>query len=588
VLIPKTNKPECMKDLRPISLCNVVYKLVSKMLASRLKEILGEIISPNQSAFVPGRLITYNILLAYECTHFMRNKKHGKDTYAAVKLNMSKAYDRLEWGFLERIMRRMGFAERWIQRIMLCVTYVSYQVRVNGTLTDVIFPGRGLRQGDPLSPYLFLLCAEGFSALLNKAEVEGELEGIQFCHGAPSFNHLLFADDSLVLIKATRESAKSLQNLLELYEICSGQTINLDKSSIMFSRNTKARHKAHVRSVLNISAEAMTEKYLGLPVHVGRSLSKTFEYLKDRIWKKIQGWKERMLSKTGKDILIKACAQAIPTFAMSCFDLTKGLCDEMSKMICRYWWAQQENENKMHWLSWETLTKPKSEGGLGFRDLHGFNIAMLARQGWRMLTNPESLCARVLKARYFPNTSVLDATPTAGISYSWRSILKGIALLKEGIIWRIGDGSSVNIWSDAWLAREGMPQPVTPRGQCILTKVNELIEPHSGQWDEELIRDTFWEIDARVILATPIRDDFEDFPAWHFDSKGLFSVKSAYRVYVRRRDANIASSSLSTEGKSFWTKIWEIPCIPKVKQFLWRLAHNSLPIMANIERRGIE
>jgi hypothetical protein len=272
VLIPKTNKPECMKDLRPISLCNVVYKLVSKMLASRLKEILDEIISPNQSAFVPGRLITNNILLAYECTHFMRNKKHGKDTYAAVKLDMSKAYDREEWGFLERIMRRMGFVERWIERIMLCVTSVSYQVRVNGTLTDVIFPGRGLRQGDPLSPYLFLLCAEGFSALLNKAEIEGELEGIQICHGAPSFNHLVFADDSLVLIKATRESTKSLQNVLELYEICSGQTINLDKSPIMFSGNTKARHKAHVRSVLNIRAKAMTEKYLGLPVHVGRSI----------------------------------------------------------------------------------------------------------------------------------------------------------------------------------------------------------------------------------------------------------------------------------------------------------------------------
>jgi ribonuclease HI len=215
-------------------------------------------------------------------------------------------------------------------------------------------------------------------------------------------------------------------------------------------------------------------------------------------------------------------------------------------------------------------------------------MAMLARQGWRMLTNPESLCARVLKARYFPNTSVLEATPAAGISYSWRSILKGIALLKEGITWRIGDGLSVNIWTDAWLARDGTRQPVTPRGQCILTKVSELIEPHSGQWDEELIRDTFWEIDARVILSTPIRDDFEDFPAWHFDSRGLFSVKSAYRVYVRGRDANIASSSLSSDGKSFWTKIWEIPCIPKVKQFMWRLAHNSLPIMANIEKRGIE
>jgi hypothetical protein len=343
----------------------------------------------------------------------MKSRKKGKEGYAAIKLDMSKAYDRVEWLFLEKMMRKLGFDERWINRIMLCISTVSYQVRVNGSLTDVITPQRGLRQGDPLSPYLFLLCSEGFSSLLNKAEEEGVLEGIRICNGAPSFNHLLFADDSLVLIKATRESAKSLQNVLQLYEVCSG------KSSVMFSGNTKEVYRNHVLAELRIRSEARTEKYLGLPVYVGRSRTKTFVYLKDRVWKKIQGWNEKMLSKAGKDILIKACAQAIPTFAMSCFDLTKTLCDDISMMICRFWWAQQDKENKVHWLSWETLSKSKSEGGLGFRDLYGFNLAMLARQGWRMLTNPESLCARVLKARYFHNTSILEAIPTGGISYSW-------------------------------------------------------------------------------------------------------------------------------------------------------------------------
>jgi hypothetical protein len=188
-----------------------------------------------------------------------------------------------------------------------------------------------------------------------------------------------------------------------------------------------------------------------------------------------------MLSKAGKDILIKVCAQAIPTFAMSCFDLTKTLCEEISMMICRFWWAQQDKENKVHWLRWEILSKPKSGGGLGFRDLYGFNIAMLACQGWRMLTNTESLCARVLKVRYFPNTSILEAVPTGGISYSWRSILKGVALLKEGLVWRIGDGTNINIWTDPWIVRDGARQPITPRRQSILTKVNELIDPGIGR-----------------------------------------------------------------------------------------------------------
>lgn len=158
VLIPKINNPEGMKDLRPISLCNVVYKVISKILANRLKLILDAIISPNQSAFVPGRLITDNILLAYECTHYMKSRRRGKEGYAAVKLDMSKAYDRVEWAFVERMMRRLGFAERWINLIMMCVTTVKYQIRINGSLTDEIIPQRGLRQGDPplAIPFSFL------------------------------------------------------------------------------------------------------------------------------------------------------------------------------------------------------------------------------------------------------------------------------------------------------------------------------------------------------------------------------------------------------------------------------------------------
>jgi hypothetical protein len=224
---------------------------------------------------------------------------------------------------------------------------------------------------------------------------------------------------------------------------------------------------------------------------VGRSRTKTFEYLKDRMWKKIQGWIERMLSKAGKDILIKACAQAIPTFAMSCFDLTKTLCEQMGSMICRYCWAQHEKENKVHWLSWDILTKPKSEGGLGFRDLYGFHLAMLAKQVWRMLTNPDSLCAKVLKAKYFPTTSILQVVPSSGMSYTWRSILKGLELLREGVIWRIGDGNNINIWSDPWLARDGTRRPMRPKGSCPLNMVSELIDESTGRWNEPLVKNTF-------------------------------------------------------------------------------------------------
>lgn len=191
VLIPKVQNPEKLTDLRPISLCNVVYKIASKVLSNRLKIILRDIISQNQSAFVPGRLITDNVLIAYEMTHFMQTKRGGGDGYATLKLDMSKAYNRVEWSFVEKIMRKLGFHDRWIALIMRCIRTVNYRIKVNGELTEQIRPTRGLRQGDPISPYLFLLCAEGFSALLNAAESECRLQGVSICANAPSITHLL-------------------------------------------------------------------------------------------------------------------------------------------------------------------------------------------------------------------------------------------------------------------------------------------------------------------------------------------------------------------------------------------------------------
>ena len=246
--------------------------------------------------------------------------------------------------------------------------------------------------------------------------------------------------------------------------------INKDKTAAIFSKNTPASVKAQMMAELGITQIASNDKYLGLPVHIGKSRKSAFEYIKQKVWAKIQGWQEKLLSKAGKEILIKAVAQAIPTYAMSCFDLTKGLCDELSSMIGKYWWSNQDKLNKIHWIGWQKLTRSKSIGGLGFRDLYAFNMAMLARQGWRLLTQADSLCARVLKAKYFPSSNVLEARVKSGISYTWRSVLKGLHLLREGIIWRIGDGSQVNIWADPWIPRGETRRVITPRNGSLFTQ----------------------------------------------------------------------------------------------------------------------
>ena len=147
---------------------------------------------------MPGRLITDNVLLAYETLHAMHGRKKGKKGALALKLDVSKAYDRVKWAFLRGMMIKLGFPEEWIKRVMSCVTTPSFLVRINGKAYGNIIPSKGLRQGDPLSPYLFLLCAEGFTSLLSKTEYEARLHGVQICRKTPSISNLLFADDSLI------------------------------------------------------------------------------------------------------------------------------------------------------------------------------------------------------------------------------------------------------------------------------------------------------------------------------------------------------------------------------------------------------
>lgn len=247
----------------------------------------------------------------------------------------------------------------------------------------------------------------------------------------------------MLMIKANASEADSLREILTMYENCSSHSINMETSVIMFSKNTGVCSKNQVKRGLGIANEAWNEKYLELPVHVGRSRKKAFGYIKDRLWGRLQGYMEKLLNKTGREVLVKAVAEAIPTYAMSVFYLTREFCDELSALIGRFWWSQQDNESKIHWLGWKTLTKSKSQGGLGFRDIHNFNNNMLSRQVWRLIQLPESLCARVLRARYFPDGNIMVAQATEDISYAWRSLLHGLELVKQGYIWRIGKGSKV-------------------------------------------------------------------------------------------------------------------------------------------------
>jgi len=204
-------------------------------------------------------------------------KKKGKIGACAIKLDMTKAYDRVEWSYLRCIMKKLGFADKWISLVMKCVESVSFSIKVNGNLSDFFYPSRGIRQGDPISPYLFLLCVEGLSSLLKYSGPQYLAKGIRVGIHTPWISHLLFADDCLIFTQASGRGAERLNAILEAYNKGSGQMVNRDKSAIFFSSNCKEEDKKEVFEYLKIGKEALEEKCLGLPTALGRSTIEAFE-----------------------------------------------------------------------------------------------------------------------------------------------------------------------------------------------------------------------------------------------------------------------------------------------------------------------
>jgi hypothetical protein len=285
VLIPKCDQPETLKDFRPISLCTVLYKVIAKCMVNIIRPILGDIISINQSAFVPGRLITDNAMVAFECLHFIEQNKSLDKNFCAYKLDLSKAYDRVDWDFLKKVMQRLGFSCRWVDWIMSCVTSVRYQVKFNGNLLDSFSPSRGLRQGDPLSPFLFLFIADGLSSLLQREVDSGNIVPLKICRRAPGISHLLFADDSLLFFKANVEHANKIRAALQLYASSTSQLINPGKCSIMFGNSCPMPIREEIKGVLQDVQETFEAKYLGLPTPEGRMTRGKFQSLQAKLAK---------------------------------------------------------------------------------------------------------------------------------------------------------------------------------------------------------------------------------------------------------------------------------------------------------------
>ncbi|XP_042969072.1 uncharacterized protein LOC122301754 [Carya illinoinensis] len=514
-----------------------------------------------------------SVLNAYELIHSMKSRKKGREGSMAIKLDMSKAYDRIEWGFLEAVMKRIGFSEKWINLIMKCVTSVSYLVLINGKPGERFRPTRGLRQGDPLSPYLFILCVEGLSCLMEQSVRLRSIRGVQVSRGGYSINHLLFAYDCILFGKASLEDWHKLQGILKVYEKASGQYLNKEKASIFFSTNTSLVVKKSILSAGNLVVCGSYERYLGLPTVVGRSKFNTFRVLKEKIWHRISNWKNNFLSQAGKEVMIKAVLQAIPTYTMSVFKLPIRLCNEINTMFSKFWWGNHQKEGGIPWRKWEKMAGQKGNGGLGFRDLGCFNLALLAKQGWRLIKSPNSLVLVILREKYFKHSNFLDVKLGTKASLIWRSIWGARDLIKEGMRWRVGDGKKIKIWGHKWLSTPTSFSVQSPVSVLSLeSNVEELLGERKGEWNEERVKAIFEEVEAKQILSIPLSKGMvEDKEIWGPSKKGIFTVRSAYFLQLDRRRRRLGESSrergaandlLPTRKNLFKKKIVEDPYCP--------------------------
>ncbi|CAN6675688.1 unnamed protein product [Malus baccata var. baccata] len=486
VLIPKVPHPETVSQFRPISL--------------------------------------YNIGIAHEMFHFLKGRTAKRKFEMGVKLDMQKAYDRVEWDFLDAPGNKFA-------------------------------PSRGLRQGDPLSPYLFIILGEVLSCMIQAAIDDKQLEGVRIGVSGPIISHLFFADDTLLFLRAGDRYCRNLLFILDRYCEASGQKVNLQKSSIYFGENVPSGVAANLGGILGVSVVDNPDTYLGVPAIWGRSKKRGLAYVKGRILGKLQGWKQSALSRAGREVLIKAVVQAIPAYPMCIFKFPSVVCHELDALVARFWWGGHGENRKIHWVSKEVLGLPKDMGGLGFRNFQEFKDALLAKQCWRLLTEPNSLWARVIKARYFPHCFFLEAKKGARASWAWSSLLAGRELLASGSHWQIMSGDDVRVWNDRWLPSLPSGHPL-PLGSTSVTSSLRAIQ-------DTIIGDSRW----------------KDRLVWAANRNGKYSVKSGYR-WLQIRSMEVRDHRMPVVrsiSKSLWKCIWKLAVPPKIRHFLWVSLHLGLP-----------
>ncbi|XP_039068433.1 uncharacterized protein LOC120214662 [Hibiscus syriacus] len=394
-LIPKIPKPSKIKDFRPISCCSIFYKAISKILVKRLTCIMPELVTLNQTTFVKGRNITENTLLAQELVRgYNRNNISPR---CSLKIDLHKAFDSLNWSFISTILQAIGLPTTFISWIETCYTTSSYSISINGSLSGFFKGARGLRQGDPLSPILFVLSMNVLSILLNLAAAK-DIFGYHPKCKRINLTHLSFADDLLIFCKGSADSVIGVTSVLDIFYEMSGLQINAYKSEFHAAGMSSGTIET-IKQATGFKLGYFPVRYLGIPLLTRKIYEKDCVILIDNIKSRLHHWSSKLLSYAGR------------------LELIRTLCSH-------YFWKGSDKSATGARVSWSKICSLKSEGGLGIKDIKTWNKACMLALIKQILAGEGSLWVAWLYNYVFKNNDFWSIEAKLNTSWCLKRLLK--------------------------------------------------------------------------------------------------------------------------------------------------------------------
>jgi hypothetical protein len=417
---------------------------------------MDSVVASTQSTFVKGRNLVDGVMVVNEVIDLA--KKMGR-ACLVLKVDFEKAYDSVDWGFLEYMLRRFGFGEKWIDWIKACVFAGNLLVLVNGSPTSEINIQRDLKQGDPLAPFLFLLVAEGFGGLMRSAVEKNLFKGFGVGPNNLSVSHLQYADDTLCIGEASTENLWTLKAILRGFELTSGLKVNFWKSCLM-GVNVPPLFMDMACNFLKCKHGVVPFMYLGLPVGANPRRKATWEPLIDHLRKRLRSWGNRYVSFGGLIVFLNSVINAIPIFYLSFMKLPAAVIKDIVRIQREFLWGGVRGGRRINWVSWKEVCKPRSQGGLGVRDIGKVNLSLLVKWRWRLLQNDNAFWKEFLVAKYGPNVCLkvhwIGSNMASRASMWWKDVC-GVDI-RDGASWfahhvrrSIGKGNTTRFWLDCWL-----------------------------------------------------------------------------------------------------------------------------------------